>query len=162
MKRAAKATQAPINATNVEFNETVFVEQQHPQHDTNAFQKAQARAEDLAHEAMDRLQAVRGQMLSFTKRELIAHVVSFVTAFAGGYAGGMLLNLCFSAVVSLTGSMFLAWMVYLVGAIAVIYLGVKASQKVFTYIATGDIDSDIINAKNKVLGWFARNPLTAA
>jgi hypothetical protein len=104
------------------------------------------------------VEALRGRIGISWKRELTANVVACVVAFAGGFIGGIVMNICFAAVAQLTGSLFLAWAVWFIAAIGVIYASAKAGQAVGRYIAFGDIDRDIKSVKDKVSSFFKRAP----
>jgi hypothetical protein len=88
------------------------------------------------------------------KRSLLAFVASFVTGFGVGYIGGTLINILMVATFTVTSSMFLTYAMAIVAFLLTMYVGIKAGQKVGMYIATGDIDRDLIRARDYVKGLF--------
>ena len=60
------------------------------------------------------------------------------------------------------GSGFLAALIFVFGLLLCVYAALKTTEIVTNYVFTGQIDRDIISAKDKVLGFFKRSHVTAA
>lgn len=66
------------------------------------------------------------------------------------------------AVTLFTGSVMLGYLIIILSMILSIYASIKAYEKTANYVLSGQIDRDIVAAKNKVLGFFKKAPLTVA
>lgn len=57
---------------------------------------------------------------------------------------------------STSASLMFAFVIYMLAMIIAIYASMKVSQYIGNYVLSGQIDKDIVRAKNKVTGWFKR------
>ena len=81
-------------------------------------------------------------------RPWISFLAGCVTAFAGGWAGGIAAAYLATAALTLTGSAFIATLVLWLGYIASVYQALLAANKAALYVATGELDRDIETAKS--------------
>lgn len=107
--------------------------------------------------AFDRLnEAYQDVMSSFAlptwKRTLVASVLSIAAACGSGYVLGQITGMLMVGVLTVTGSSFLAWIVFVLGCLAAAYAGMKIAGKVANYVMTEQIDRDIAAARDSVLG----------
>lgn len=87
------------------------------------------------------------------RRRLVAWVAGAVVAFAAGYCGGYISALLMATVIMATTSLFLGFVVYLLGILLSIYLGASAGFYVQQFVLNANrkmYDS----AKARVIGWF--------
>ena len=87
-------------------------------------------------------------------------LVSFVACFAAGYLIGsvasVLMDIVVTGALSVTGSMFVAWMFYAIGLVIAIYAAFCAGRAISKYILSGSIDQDFVAAKNWFGNMFSR------
>jgi hypothetical protein len=102
------------------------------------------------------------------RRAMVAFSIGLATSMAVGATIGKITTMAMVGAVMLTGSAFLAMMIWIVGVVLAIYCGVKSFSMAFDYIAKGEIDRDVIRAKewseNKVAqvrGWFKKQEVIA-
>lgn len=96
------------------------------------------------------------------KRSVCALVGAAATAYGVGAIASAVTTFIATAALAVSTNMFLHLAIWALGIIAALYFGLKASQKVGMYIATGDIDADLLKLKNKVSGFFKKPELAMA
>lgn len=105
--------------------------------------------EEVAHSAFDEFQAMFADFkLPSGKRMLVSVVVQFITIASGVYSGFQVASMLSLAAVALSGSAFLAFVMYFVAAGLAIYGSLLASARIGRYIALGEIDHDIARARS--------------
>lgn len=102
--------------------------------------------------------ATFGVQLPSWKRTLLAFVTSFAVGYLIGSVAAALINLAFAGAAVLGMNLFFIYIIALMLIIGAIYLAIKASQRIVMYFQTGDIDRDLVAAKEKVTGFFRRAP----
>ena len=90
------------------------------------------------------------------KRKLAAFFSSVVLATGAGTAIGWLAGNAVVGIATLGGSVLWSYLILLVGMIASVYAGAKIAQYVGNYVLSGQVDKDIVRAKDTVLGWFGK------
>lgn len=96
------------------------------------------------------------------KRFLCAFVASIVVAIGITYVSMALIDMAVLAAITLTGSAFVALVIWLLGAIATIVVSALASGRAFGYVASRAIDEHFASAKSFARNLFARRGLEAA
>jgi len=74
-------------------------------------------------------------------RALVAWFSGLIVAFISGAIGGVLLDMLIQGALLLTGSAFLAMLIYVIGLVITIYAGMKLGQAAYRYIADERIDA---------------------
>ena len=99
-----------------------------------------------------------------TRRTIISIISCYASAFCTAGVAASITNYVAIASYMSTGSLFIAQALYILGLVLAAYAAIKTSQVVFTYLASGDIDRDLSNAKARISGWLstARKSLAAA
>lgn len=101
---------------------------------------------------------------NLTMPSLSRTVISFIAcAIAGGvigYLGGVLLAITIAGVLTFTGSVLLAFLVEVLGILAIIVTAWFAGGYVGSFIMSGNIDRCYAKVSNKVAGWFSRKEIT--
>lgn len=101
------------------------------------------------------------------KRSTVAFCASVVGAFLTGHALGVVLNALMVGAYMFTGSMFLVWIIYIVGLLAIMYLGSKVGKLVHDAVmddAVGKkMEAIASSAKDKITSWFSKSktPVTS-
>lgn len=95
------------------------------------------------------------------KRAAVAAVASLATSAVVGYFGGHLLGYLTLGATLLTGSMFVALLVYVLGILLIMYVGYRVSA--FTYLKVIDktVDRKCSAAYGWVTGLFTSKEVTA-
>ena len=88
------------------------------------------------------------------KRQLIAFIVSSTISMGAGYLIGVVASMAIVAVATLAGAFVWQCLIMFVALMLALYAGLKSAQTVGKYITSGDIDRDVVNMKNKVVGFF--------
>lgn len=95
------------------------------------------------------------------KRAIVAFVASCVGALAAGYLIGMFLNALMVGAYIFTGSMFLVYMIYIMGLLIAMYVGSKVGKFISDAVmddALGKkMEAIASSTKNKVTGWFSKS-----
>ncbi|WP_025915505.1 hypothetical protein [Herminiimonas sp. CN] len=99
--------------------------------------------------------AMAGVQLPGWKRVLLNFIACFTAGFAIGTVGQIIINILFTGAMTVTGSLFVAWVLYSVGFIIMLYAAIKAGAAISRYILGGKIDEHAACAKDKVAGWFS-------
>ena len=88
-----------------------------------------------------------------TGREMLAgSIVTMLVGFVGGYAASAIAGYVFIGAVLLTGSMFLAWISMFITLVIGIYMSCIAASRAGAYVANGNLERDVVRAKNWVTG----------
>ena len=96
------------------------------------------------------------------KRNVAAFALSMAACAGTGYVISTITAYAIAGIAVFNGSMFLTFFVFALALLVSVYAGLKLSEKVTNYVMSGQIDRDIVAAKNKVLGWFGkRNEVVA-
>ncbi len=90
------------------------------------------------------------------KRVLAANVLAIGCSAGAGYVIASIASYTAAGILVLTGSTFLVFMTFMLAILVSVYTGLKISQHVGNYVLSGQIDRDIVVAKNKVIGLFER------
>lgn len=88
------------------------------------------------------------------KRTFAAFFVTVSMSFGTGYGIGTLAGYAITAIATLGGSVLWSYLLMILALMLSMYAGMKIGQHVGGYILSGQIDHDLIAAKNKVCGWF--------
>lgn len=106
----------------------------------------------------DQLMSKYGAGVPSGTRIVVSLIASLCLGGAIGYFGGSLLGYAMVGALMLTGSAFIAWAIYILGVIALIYAGWKAGGWVGDYILNRKVD-----AHAEAVGtWFKAKRLAAA
>lgn len=89
------------------------------------------------------------------KRKLAAFFASALLASGAGYVIGTLAGYAMVGIAALGGSVLWAYLILIVALILSFYAGLKIGQHVGNYVLSGQVDRDIVAAKNKITGWFS-------
>lgn len=92
------------------------------------------------------------------KRKLAALFATVVIAGGAGYGIGYLASMAIVGIAAMGGSVLWSFLIMISALILAGYIGAKIGQHVGGYILSGQIDRDVVAAKNKVFGWFKRDP----
>lgn len=95
------------------------------------------------------------------KRVFAASAVSFILAFGAGYTIGVIAEIVAMGILVLTGSMLLYFVTWAIAILLSFYAGMKIGQHVGMYVLSGQIDRDIVSAKDYVKGLFSSKPVLA-
>lgn len=90
------------------------------------------------------------------KRSALGFVVGVVMVMGTGYATGYICTALAVGAVLLTGSMFVFYLIWILGILLAMYLGGKVSMFGYTKI----VDKSVDRAWAKVTGWFKSEPET--
>lgn len=103
------------------------------------------------------------------KRVLAAFAVSLVTGLVTGYVAGVLIDLAVTGVLLLTGSGFLALLVWIIGFVLTIAAAAKLGGITGAAVMNGSVDrayestkSAVTDTCNRVASWFGRKTVVAA
>ncbi len=113
-----------------------------------------ANTDDMAFDLRSFLE-MAGVQLPGWKRVLFSFVAALASGYLIGSVAAVLIDILFTGAIAVTGSMFVAWLMYSVGIIVTIYLGFKAGAAVSRYILGGKIDAHAGQVKDTVGGWFS-------
>jgi hypothetical protein len=107
--------------------------------------------------SMEQFELARDQLLkdlgvSSWKRATVAFISSLAAAGAVGYGVAAVTEVAMISALLLTGSGFVAFMVWLLGCLVAVYAGLKISGKVARYIIDEQIDRDLARARDVVVG----------
>lgn len=108
---------------------------------------------DYLHSMVDSLYDDATPAVSW-KRSALGLVVGVVMAMGTGYATGYICTALAVGAVLLTGSMFVFYLIWILGMLLAMYLGGKVSMFGYTKI----VDKSVDRAWNKVTGWFSSSP----
>ena len=92
------------------------------------------------------------------KRTLAAYFAAMVIAGGAGYGIGCLAGYAMIGCFALTGSLFLMYLIMVLAILLSAYAGMKIGQYVGNYVLSGQIDRDVVRAKNWVTGFFKSKP----
>ena len=95
------------------------------------------------------------------KRCAIGAVASMLTTGVLGYFAGHLIAYMTLAAAMLSGSMFIAALVYVLGMVAVFYAGYRVGPIVYLAVIDGAVDRAAGSAWSKVSGLFTSTPTGA-
>ena len=95
------------------------------------------------------------------KRCAIGAVASLLVTGVLGYLGSHLVAYMALAAAMLSGSMFVAALVYVLGMVAVFYAGYRVGPIVYLAVVDGAVDRAASSAWNKVTGLFTSAPTGA-
>lgn len=99
--------------------------------------------------------------IEWSRRRVVAMVLGCVTAFGGGYmVGQLLMPLIIAALLS--GSLFLATVIYVFTFVLGMYVGGKLGGAMYEYVATGKAEEHFHAAKSWVKGLFSRSDVITA
>lgn len=106
-------------------------------------------------EAVEQLQSAQSRVLevsgtSSMTRYIASMVTTMVVGAVTGWAAYTAVNWITAAAMLLTGSAFLAFLVYILGTVLSLIVGVKAMSGSYNYVADGVIDSHVGYVKS----WF--------
>lgn len=90
------------------------------------------------------------------KRIFAASCATFVLGFGTGTVINAIAEVVATTLFMLTGSSFLVFVVWLLAVLGAIYAGLKIGQHVGMYVLTGQIDNDIVRAKDYIVASFQR------
>lgn len=102
--------------------------------------------------------ATFGVALPSWKRTLIAVVLSIAAGAAIGSVSSVFLDILLVGAMSVTGSMFLATCLYVIGLIISMVIAWRVGKRILGYVLSGNIDRDASIAKDKVMGFFKSEP----
>ena len=108
------------------------------------------------------LEMIRAMVPANWKRVCCTFAATFAAAYGASYAVVGIMNVVITAAFAATSSTFLAVFLWFIGCMLAIFAAVKAGEIIGNYVLSGQIDRDIISAKDKVLGFFKRKQVTAA
>lgn len=96
------------------------------------------------------------------KRKLAAVLLTAALSFGAAYSIGSLAMYAVIGIAVLEGSMLMTVLVYTLAMLAACYAGLKIAEHVSDYVLSGQIDRDIVRAKNWVTGFFRKDetPIT--
>lgn len=143
----AKSTVVDVEAIEVDAQQT---------------HSAEAESEDVGARftrAFDDYMASLG--VSPTRRAIVGFIVGMLVAFGAGYLIGQVVSHLTLAVLLVSGSMFLATLVFVIGIIIAALAGGFLGNTVGAYIANGTAERHVSVAKSWVTGLFGRKPVTA-
>lgn len=106
-------------------------------------------------EAVEQLQSAQSRVLEVSgtnsmTRYIASMVTTMVVGAVTGWAAYTAVNWITAAAMLLTGSAFLAFLVYILGTVLSLIVGVKAMSGSYNYVADGVIDSHVGYVKS----WF--------
>ena len=121
---------------------------------SKSFAAKQTIVEDVT---QDESQSAFGTMFQFFvgrdwKAPLLSFLVGFCVAYCVGYLGGLLLSIMVIGTLAVTGSMFLAWVVYILGLMLVIAGGVMAASFVQHGLLEGGYAQRVVDVTGNVAG----------
>lgn len=90
------------------------------------------------------------------KRRAVAFIAGLATSCLVGYAVGKLIAYTMVGAILLTGSSFLALVIFVLGLITAMYLGSKVSVFVYMNVMNENIDAQFAKASNAVRCIFVR------
>lgn len=125
---------------------------------TAASHEAMHGANDVGNSHLaDLLEGARslGIVIPDWKRTVLTFIASFCAGWAIGTIASVVLEVLFMSAVTLTGSLFVAWAIYILGFIIAMYAAIKSGQAIGMYIATGNIDRDVSRAWKWTTGLFS-------
>jgi hypothetical protein len=111
-------------------------------------------------EAMRNLAASMGYEVPTGKRAIWGAVTGVAVTVLGVYSGMQLAGYLAVGAILLTGSMFLAYVLLILGSIAAIVSAMVAASRAAQYVATGQLEKDVVRAKNWVAGFFNKASAT--
>ena len=88
------------------------------------------------------------------KRMLASFGVGVLVSVGGGVLAGQLAGYVFIGALLFTSSMFLAYLAMLIVFIVGIYLATIAASRASAYVATGQLEKDVVRVKNYFTGFF--------
>lgn len=152
----ATKSKSKTQAQDVPFNETL-------QGNAGMGQPVHATVDDSGFDFRE-FCAMYGIVIPGWKRALVSFVASIAVGCLVASAASTLIDILVVGAMSVTGSLFLAWTLYVVAFIAAAYVACKAGAKVARWILSGAVDEQASAAKNKVTGWFKsrEKPIVAA
>ena len=90
------------------------------------------------------------------KRALWGSVTAVAVTILGTYSGMQLAGYMAVGAIMLTGSAFIAYMLLILGFIAAFVSSMIAASRAAAYVATGQLEKDVIRAKNYITGFFSK------
>lgn len=111
---------------------------------------------DRAQAAFDALAAKLGA--ATPARYMCSAILALATACGLGWLVGHVLTWLMIAVALATGSLFLVYLVGIIGLIASAYAGYKISGVIFDYVVTKRVDAHWQATKDAVGSFFSRKP----
>jgi hypothetical protein len=93
------------------------------------------------------------------KRRICGAIFAVAVAYGAGWLIGNVMGWLIAGALLLTGSMFLAWMILIIGAVCSAIAGYVLGGKAYAYIANEVIDKHVASVKNTVTGWFKRKDI---
>ena len=152
-KSAAAAAQQPTAKVEV-ADEVVDTPTAQP----NPAAAAWERMHERIHSAYVEYMAESGE--PGPKQRIAAWVLGMVTAFGVGYVGGWFALAAMGLVLIATGSMFLAFCVWMLGVLLTIYTSMLAGNAVAGFVASINTKA-IARTRDRIAGFFKRNNVEA-
>lgn len=158
---ASSSVEAKLAAARAEHNarktkatvvEPTKLDEVHAIHEDDSIDGLTARMQA----AYDALMAKLGA--ATPARYLCSAIIALAAACGLGWMLGNLLVWLMVAVALFTGSMFLVYLVAIVGCVLSAYAGYKLSGVVFDYVVTKKVDAHWHAAKGAVTSLFSRKP----
>ena len=92
-----------------------------------------------------------------TARLVISYVAAFCTGLGIGVVGGMLIEFLTLGALTLTGSLFIAIVIYVLAYLAMVYAAFIAGGWVGIGVLNGGVDKCYQLCSSTVRGWFSFN-----
>ena len=89
------------------------------------------------------------------KRWACAMVAGIAASFATSYVGGYLVAALTLSMAMLTGSMFLTWLIYVIGILIVMYVSYRSSMFVYMGVIDRSVDETCMRSWKWATGLFA-------
>lgn len=151
--KAAREAEAKLKATVTEEPTEDTVHATHVE-EPSLKERMDATLDSIYRNAMEYAEMLK---LGQPKTGLLARVIGYISAFATGYAVGMVMQLLLAA----TTSMFLTVCIWVVGLVLAMYLGSKVGSAVTTFIDVGGPARVVEGAGRWVKGLFSSKPALA-
>lgn len=92
-----------------------------------------------------------------TARVVISYIAAFCAGLGIGYVGGMLIEFLVLGALSLTGSLFISIVVYVLSYLAMLYAAFIVGGWIGVSVLNGSVDRCYQNVSNRVRGLFSFN-----
>lgn len=99
-----------------------------------------------------------GVELPSWKRTLAAIVLAIAAGAGIAMVSNTFLDILLVGAMSVTGSMFLATCLYLIGLVISMVIAWKVGKRIMGYVLSGSIDNDAGIVKDKFMGFFRSEP----